>query len=69
MWSSYVYNEYILLLDKFKCQKPRMYPSRMRTAHTLLYGGSPWETETTPPPRGQTNTCENITFGKLLCGQ
>ena len=30
----------------------------------------PWtEAETPPPPRGQTDTCENITFANFVCGR
>ena len=58
----------------------RMHSSRMRTARSLPYGwGSPWQRPPSghrpPPPtdrditRGQTNTCENITFANFVCGR
>ena len=30
---------------------------------------SPWEQQRTPPPRGQTDTCKNITFANFVCGR
>ena len=51
----------------------RMHSSRMRTARSLPYGGGVSPTETpvhrVPHPRGQTNTCENITFANFVCGR
>ena len=59
----------------------RMHSSRMHTVLSLPYGGlpdreppgrdppgqrPPW---TDTPPRGQTNTCENITFTNFVDGR
>ena len=62
----------------------RMHSSRMRTARSLPYGGIsmtetppldlPWrdcpprQSLRPPPPCGQTDTCENITFTNFVCG-
>ena len=36
-----------------------------------LSGGCrhPWDQRQTPPFRGQTDTCENITFANFICGR